>query len=320
MLGSAFIVAGCEGRQSALAPAGAEAQAIFVLFLTMLGGAAILWLGMNAMYYWFTWGSSRDYPERFGRQLIIYGGLVMPVVILSGLLVWGLSLLPQQRAAAEESLEIFVSAEQWWWRVEYLRPGASEPVVSANEVRFPAGQRTEIRLTSDRFIHSFWIPALGGKVDMFPGRETHLSLEPETPGVYRGQCAEFCGASHAWMAFEAVVMPPDDFVRWLEAEAGDASSPATPAATRGREIFVDQGCGACHTIRGTNAVGQVGPDLTHVGSRHSIGAGRLGTRIEDFARWIAHTDDLKPDVTMPAFPELDSGQLHDLALYLKELK
>lgn len=315
----ALFTAGCQGRQSALAPAGADAEALHLLFTSMLAGAVVLWLGMNGLFYWFSRRNPAAFPEHHARRLILFGGVFAPTLIVGGVLVWGLTLLPDQRAPGE-GLRIAVTGEQWWWRVEYLPEGDAGPVISANEIRLPAGKRTEFLLTADRFIHSFWIPALGGKMDMFPGRETRMSLKPETPGTYRGQCAEFCGASHAWMAFEAVVMPPEDFAAWLEAEAEDARTPQSESGRRGREIFRREGCGACHSIRGTEAVGQVGPDLTHVGARHSIGAGRLGASLDDIALWVAHTGELKPEVQMPAFPHLEPAELQDLARYLKELE
>ena len=193
-------------------------------------------------------------------------------------------------------------------------------MVTANEIRMPLGERVEFLLGADKVIHSFWIPALGGKMDMFPGRETRVSLRAEKTGVYRGQCAEFCGASHAWMAFETVVMESEAFDAWLEAEAGDALMPEEGAAARGAALFLSQGCGACHAIRGTEAVGQVGPDLTHVGGRLSLGAGRMGVSASDFTRWIGHTEALKPEVQMPSYDFLSREELDDLANYLVGLK
>lgn len=212
-----------------------------------------------------------------------------------------------------------VTGEQWWWRVEYWPEGATDPIVTANEIRLPVGARTEFRLTSDRVIHSFWIPSLGGKMDMFPGRETILSLHPQAEGVFRGQCAEFCGASHAWMSFAAITMPPEEFDAWLAAEAEDAAPPADAAARRGQAVFQAQGCGACHAIRGTPAAGQVGPDLTHLGSRLTLGAGRTPLTLEDLSAWIDHTEALKPEVRMPSY-DLSERDLADLSLYLKGLK
>lgn len=313
------VLAGCGGRQSALSPAGTDAQALLVLFTVMLSGAVLLWLLMNGSFYVFTHRDIKAHPERFGRLLVIGGGIVLPTLIVSSLLVWGLSILSDQNKPGD-GLRIAVTAEQWWWRVEYWPEGAKQPVVSANEIRLPLGERTEFSLTSAKVIHSFWIPALGGKMDMFPGRITRMSLEPDRPGLYRGQCAEFCGASHAWMAFEAVVMPAEDFAGWLEAEARTALPPDDDQSRRGRAIFEREGCGACHRVRGTGAVGRVGPDLTHVGSRHSIGAGRLGATLDDISLWITHTEDLKPEVRMPAYPDLDAAARVDLSSYLKGLQ
>ena len=319
ILASTPLLAGCEGSQSALIPAGADAQALYPLFTTMLVGAVVLWLLVNGLFYWFSHHRRAAFSENAARWLIVMGGVVAPSIVVGALLVWGLTLLPDQRAAGN-GLRVEVTGEQWWWRVAYQPPGASEPIIAANEIRLPAGRRTEFILTSDRVIHSFWIPALGGKMDMFPGRETRMSLKPMKPGRYRGQCAEFCGASHAWMAFEAVVMPPEEFDAWLQAEARDARPPQQDSAHRGQTIFRREGCGACHTIRGTGAIGQVGPDLTHIGNRHSIGAGRLGATLDDIALWVRHTGDLKPEVHMPAFPHLEPAELRDLASYLKGLK
>ena len=157
-------------------------------------------------------------------------------------------------------------------------------------------------------------------MDMFPGRETRLTLEPEVPGIYRGQCAEFCGASHALMAFETVVMPQTEFDAWLAAAAGPAAAPEGDLAARGAELFAREGCGACHRVRGTPAQGNVGPDLTNVGGRHSLGAGILGTEVEDFAYWIGLTQAIKPEVEMPSYDHLSEDELTALGTYLKGLR
>ncbi|MWD27042.1 cytochrome c oxidase subunit II [Aquicoccus sp. SCR17] len=312
-----LICAACEGRQSALDPAGEDAAVLLTLFTVMLIGAVILWLAMNGMFYGFTRVHRSQISKTTANSIVIGGGILLPTLLIGALLGWGLSILPDHQKPGD-GLRIRVIGEQWWWRVEYWPEGADTPVISANEIRLPAGQRTEFTLTSDRVIHSFWIPALGGKMDMFPGRETTLSLKPEKPGVYRGQCAELCGASHAWMAFEAVVMPPGEFDAWLEQEAAGAQ-PAE-GTEEGRDIFFREGCAACHTIRGTQAQGQVGPDLTHVGSRHSLGAGRLGVTMEEFAAFVTHTEDLKPEVRMPAYDHLSEDERAALAAYLKGLE
>ncbi|EAQ01133.1 Cytochrome c oxidase, subunit IIc [Pseudooceanicola batsensis HTCC2597] len=315
---SLLVLAGCGREQSALNVAGRDAAAISLLFWVMLVGAVLLWLMVNGAFLYVSRFAPGRFDERHGRRLLIGGGIVLPTVVLTALLVWGLSLLPDSRTPGD-GLVVRVTGEQWWWRVEYWPEGATEPVVSANEIRLPVGERTEFRLLADKVIHSFWIPALGGKMDMFPGRETTFTLLPDKPGTYRGQCAEFCGASHAWMAFVAVAMEPEEFDAWLQAQAEDAAPPADDAARRGQAVFRDEGCGACHTVRGTDAVGQVGPDLTHIGSRLSLGAGRARVTLDDLATWVAHTDALKPEVRMPSY-DLGEDELRDLAHYLKGLR
>ncbi|QFU08174.1 Cytochrome c oxidase subunit 2 precursor [Rhodobacteraceae bacterium THAF1] len=314
-----ILLSGCSGRQSVLAPAGADSTSLLTLFWVMLVGLVVIWLLVNGMMLFFHHLSPRHYDEGIARKLIVGGGIVFPTVVIAALLAWGLSMMPDQRAPGS-GLRVEVMGEQWWWRVAYLPEGADAPVISANEIRLPVGQRTTFQLSSAEVIHSFWIPALGGKMDMFPGRETILTLEPTQPGTFRGQCAEFCGASHALMAFEVVTMEPDDFAAWLEEQAAPAVAPDGAAATRGAIVFAEQGCGACHAVRGTPAVGQVGPDLTHVGSRLSIGAGILAPTAENFAAWIDHTGDLKPEVDMPAYDDLPEADLTALATYLEGLK
>jgi len=302
-----------------LDPAGRDASTLLTLFVVMLVGLIVLWVGINGMMLFFNTLSTRRYEEATARKLIIGGGIVFPTLVIAALLVWGLSIMPNQRAPGD-GLRIKVIGEQWWWRVEYWPAGANAPIIAANEFRMPVGTRTQFDLTSAYVIHSFWIPALGGQMDMFPGRETMISLEPLEAGVYRGQCAEFCGASHALMVFEVVTMEPDDFDAWLTKEAAPAVATTGAQAQHGSEVFLREGCGACHAVRGTQAIGQVGPDLTHVGSRESLGAGILEPTIENIAEWIAHTDDLKPEVEMPAYDDMPNDELLALATYLRGLK
>jgi cytochrome c oxidase subunit 2 len=230
-----------------------------------------------------------------------------------------LILMPDLRAAGD-GLKIAVSGEQWWWRVRYLPPGGSEPIESANEVRLPLGRRVELELTSPDVIHSFWIPPLGGKVDMIPGRLTRLVLEPTRTGKFRGACAEFCGTSHALMAFSVVVLEEAAFEDWLAEEAAASTPPASPAAALGRELFLQVGCGACHTVRGTEADGTIGPDLTHLASRGTLGAGTFPNSFDDLVHWIAHTEQVKPGVRMPSFGALPAPHIEAIAAYLEGLE
>ncbi|MEI4473970.1 c-type cytochrome [Frigidibacter sp. MR17.24] len=313
------ILAGCSGRQSALAPAGEDAAQLKLLFIVMLSGAAVLWLGLNGLFWYVTRHRPGAMPVARANAVIVGGGVVLPTVLVGALLAWGLSIMPAQRAPGE-GLTLRVTAEEWWWRVEYWPEGATAPIVAANEIRLPTGTRTELRLNANRFIHSFWVPALGGKMDMIPGRETVLTLRPDTPGGYRGQCAEFCGPSHALMAFEAVILAPGDFDAWLAAEARPARPPETPEEIRGAEVFRDEGCGACHAIRGTAHAGLVGPDLTHLGARGSVGAGTLPMGAQALQDWIAHAGAIKPGVAMPSYDWIAAADLSALATYLESLK
>ncbi len=317
---AALWLAGCGGPQSALDPAGRSAERIAGLFWWMAAGALVIWLAVVVLMLISFHAQPEPHNERRAKVLIIGGGSVVPTIVLAVLLAFGLAEMPDLLAPAPEgSLRIAVSGEQWWWRVRYLLPD-NEAVVLANEIRLPVGERVELLLESPDVIHSFWIPSLGGKIDMIPGRRTRLSLEPTRTGVFRGACAEYCGASHALMAFNAVVMEKEAFDRWLEREAQPARAPAGPLATRGRELFLANGCGACHTVRGTPADGVVGPDLTHVGSRTSLGAGILANEPETFLRWIAHTEAVKPDVNMPAFDMLPPEDLQALSAWLDGLQ
>jgi cytochrome c oxidase subunit II len=229
-------------------------------------------------------------------------------------------MMPAMLAPSPEgTLKVLVTGEQWWWRVRYL-PAGGEPVELANELHLPVNEGVEFQLESADVIHSFWIPALGGKADMIPGRRNRLRLEPTRTGVFRGVCAEYCGASHAFMTFPVVVEEKQGFARWLTQQAEPARVPASPLAIEGQRLFLSNGCGACHTVRGTGADGVVGPDLTHVGGRRTLGAGRLVNDSDQLRRWIAHTGRLKPEVTMPDFGMLPAEHLRALGAYLESLK
>jgi cytochrome c oxidase subunit 2 len=317
--GGAALASGCGGPQSALDPAGREAEQLAALFWWMTAGVAVIWLAVIgiALYAAYT-------PERSDltgpRRLIVWGGVIVPTVLLTALVSYGLALLPEYLAPARAgSLRIHVTGEQYWWRVRYL-PDGGAPVDLANEIRLPVGEQVEFLLESHDVIHSFWIPALGGKMDMIPGRQTRLRLSPQRTGTFRGACAEYCGASHALMSFAVVVQEKEEFAGWLAAQAAPARTPELPLAREGREVMLSNGCGACHSVRGTSADGVVGPDLTHVGGRASLAAGVLPNQEAEFSRWIARTDQIKPGVHMPAFGMLAAPESRALAAYLESLE
>ena len=309
---------GCAGVQSALSPAGRGAEEIARLFWSMTAGAAVIWLIVAGMIIYAIRVKPDPHPRRWAR-FIITGGVVVPVAVLGILLAFGLAMLPDLVAPAPEgSQQIQVTGEQWWWRVRYETP-AGESIELANELHLPVGEPVQFHLDSADVIHAFWIPSLGGKVDMIPGRTNRLRLDPTRTGVYRGVCAEYCGGAHAQMAFYVVVEEREDFERWLDHQASPASPPNDSLTQRGQEVFFTSGCGACHTIRGTEADGVIGPDLTHVGSRESLAGGILPNEPDDFRNWLAHPKAIKPDVRMPRFDVLPDEDLRALAAYLEGL-
>jgi cytochrome c oxidase subunit II len=316
-------LAGCHGPQSALAPAGRAAERIADLFWWMAAGAAIIWLVVVSIAIYVIRIRPEPQGQRLAPWLIIGGGAILPTITLAVLLTYGLAMMPDLLAPPPgEHLKIVVSGEQWWWRVRYLSSSgeAGGSVELANELRLPVGVPVTFELESPDVIHAFWIPSLGGKIDMIPGRTNRLTLEPTQTGVFRGVCAEYCGTSHALMALDVVVLENHDYTAWLQRQREPAQVPVQPEALRGQALFIANGCGACHTVRGTPADGAVGPDLTHVGSRMSLGAGTLPNDLESLVRWLAHTERVKPGVHMPAFGMLPSEDLKALAIYLDGLK
>jgi cytochrome c oxidase subunit 2 len=317
---TAWASGACTGPQSALDPAGRGAQVIAQLFWWMAAGAGLIWLAVVALTVHSLRARAQPHSLREATLLIVVGGAVVPTLVLAVLLTYGLSLLPELLAPAPPgSLRIAVSGEQWWWRVRYLPPGG-DPVELANEIRLPVGEPVEFELSSADVIHSFWIPPLGGKVDMIPGRRTRLTLHPTRTGRFQGVCAEYCGSSHAFMKFAVVVLEKQDFSRWLARQAEPAHVHAEPLAERGRQLFLADGCGACHAVRGTPASGVVGPDLTHVASRASLAAGILPNEPAALERWISSSEALKPGVHMPAFGMLPPEDVRALAAYLASLQ
>lgn len=307
-------LAGCSGRHNWLAGAGEEARSVETLFWVVLTGAGVIWALVIGAATYAHRAEAKPHREREARRFIVWGGVVLPVLVVGGLLVWGLLIL-RDITADDGALTVRVDGERWWWRVTYET--SEGPVTTANEIRLPLGERALFKLTADDVIHSFWVPALGGKMDMIPGRETELALTPRKLGNWGGLCAEFCGGAHALMRFDAVVMEPDDFARWLEHEARPAQ---VAEGDRGFVVFDEEGCGACHAIRGTEARGAVGPDLTHLASRDKLGAGIYAMTPENMARWIIDTHEMKPDIDMPAYPGLQGERLDALVGFLMSLE
>jgi len=313
------VVASCSGVQSALDPAGEEAQSVATLFWVMTMGGLIIWAVVVVISQYAARWKRETISEKAAGQVIFWGGVAFPIVVLTALLAYALWLMPFLRPFAppgEASTRIEVVGHQFWWHVIYHRADGSV-VISANEIRLPVGERVEFSLASADMIHSFWIPALGGKMDLIPGRINRLSLLAKRPGTYRGQCAEFCGTSHALMAFPVVAMEPAEFDNWLDQRNGSA---ATGSVSAGRAVFFREKCGDCHTVAGTEAKGTVGPDLSHVGSRLTLGAGRMENSEINMARFIANSSLVKPGSHMPDYASLPPEDLSAVANWLRGLQ
>ena len=306
------------GVSSALQPAGIEADVVANLFWIMTTGGVIIWILTLAIAAYAAYGRRRAKNLRASRHLIVMGGVMAPAVVLGTLLIYGLSAMGETRKPGSD-LQILVTGERFWWRVQYA-PGSDAPVDLANEIRIPVGQRTELLLRSPEVIHSLWIPALAGKVDMLPGRETRLVLEPTRVGRYRGVCAEYCGTGHAHMAFTVDVLPPEQFSAWLQQQRKLARAADTVQTRRGEKTFAAYGCAACHTVRGRDANGVIGPDLTHVGSRPTLGAASLAMDQASLQKWIRDPAKTKHGVLMPAYNMIPEEDLEALSAYLLSLK
>lgn len=327
--------AGCARNPSALDPKGpqaGEAAWLFWLMLALSSAVLVLVAGLllgSARRRGPTAGSEaepgpddrshggRGDPDgRRSIRWILIGGIALPVVVVVPLsVVTLLSLNRTEQPADDDALVVELEGRQFWWEVRY--PGTA--AVTANEIHIPVDRDVRFVLTTADVIHSFWVPNLGGKRDMIPGETTELVYRADEAGVYEGFCAEFCGIQHAWMRLRVIAQPADEFERWLEGEASDAVEPMTELQQDGLDAFLAVGCASCHQIRGTDAAGRVGPDLTHFAGRTSLGAVVSPNTRGALGGWISNPHGLKPGTTMPPTP-LTGDQLRALIEYLESLR
>jgi cytochrome c oxidase subunit 2 len=275
-------------------------------------------------------GQGRPRTERVGVRWMVAAGIVVPVVVLLPILVITMQTLaavtlPSRSVAhvdappAPGELVVEVTGRQYWWEVRYRNVTPQLEFETANELRIPVGQRVVVRLRSKDVIHSFWVPGLQGKMDLVPGRTNAIVLTAGQPGVWRGQCAEFCGVQHAKMAFTVVAESPERYEAWASGQRGDARAPADSAGRADQEAFLASGCVVCHAVRGTPAHGDAGPDLTHLASRLTLAAGTLPNALGHLHGWVADPQAVKPGSLMPAVP-LDASQLHAIVRYVSTLQ
>jgi cytochrome c oxidase subunit 2 len=255
-------------------------------------------------------------PVAWGERFIVIAGVVVSGVILAGSFVVSLRALDALAGPSEleRAFTIEVIGHNWWWEARY--PNGA---VTANEIHIPVDREVEVVLTTADVIHSFWVPQLNVKQDQVPGMENSLWLRAKEPGRYRGQCAEFCGLQHARMVFYVVAQPQAQFDQWLANEAAPAREPTTGTATTGRDIFLKSSCAGCHAVKGTTAVGTLGPDLTHMASRETIGAGVLPLTRDNLSDFVLDAQHSKPGNSMPP-TEIAPHELSALVDYLMGLE
>ena len=305
-----LLLAGCEGVQSVLAPASPDARLVAQLAWWMFAVATavmVVTMGLLLAGILLNPGGRDRISFRASAFIVISGGVVAPVLVIIALTVSGVVIGDEiEGPTGAEGPTVEVVGKRWWWEFRYLDEAGEVAAVTANELHLPVGERARLRLISDNVIHSFWAPNLQGKTDLIPGKVNTLYAEPELAGEWRGQCAEFCGLQHAKMGFLVIANPRPEFDEWLAEQAADAEVTSGP----GLELFMRLGCGVCHTVRGTPADGQQGPDLTHLASRRTLAAATLPNTRGNLGGWITSTHQVKPGALMPAIaPEPGDLQL-----------
>ena len=326
-----LVLTACNGTSSYMDATGAAGRRETVLgwWLTAVAAAVVLAVCI-AIVLGIVRRRDADAAEPAGSQperreirsglRWIYVGTAITVVILlvtfTGTMV---TLNAASRPRTTPSLVLDVTGHQWWWEVRY-RDDAHPDLgfTTANEVHLPIGQPVRVRLQTADVIHSFWLPQIAGKMDLIPGQVNEMWLQAEEPGVSRGMCGEYCGLQHAEMALAVTAESPQQFARWAAHERAPAAAPTSADAQVGRVVFA-RSCGACHAVAGTEALGRVGPDLTHLASRPTIGAGALANTSANLAHWITAAPQVKEGARMPAIP-LDAAQLRAVVTYLETLR
>jgi cytochrome c oxidase subunit 2 len=322
---------GCNGFQSALGGEGADSANFLGLFWVFLAVCVFMYVLVLAALLLALWrrrrpettlvvetGKHQDSAPVLRPLLIGWGALIL--VGLTGLAIASFFTDRSNAAIArKQGLTLKVTANQWWWDVEYTTPDSSKMIRTANEIHLPVDVPAQVTLESNDVIHSFWVPNLAGKQDLIPGRVTDIQLLPRKTGRFRGQCAEFCGVEHANMALDVTVESKADFMRWVAAQQRPAFAPQTPLELAGYRYITTRECSSCHAISGSPAGGTVGPDLTHFASRRSIAAGTLPMNAANIYGWVSDPQARKPGNHMPTIG-LAKNDLHAVVAYLERLK
>ncbi|MHB8627474.1 MAG: cytochrome c oxidase subunit II [Aggregatilineales bacterium] len=316
------LMGGCSGQLSILDPHGPSADRIATLTWILFGTATVVFIIVVAILLVAIFRRRQtqgELPPANDRRLLTFvlvaGGFIPATVLL---ILMGLGVFTETTLAAPSNTPqytIEIIGHQWWWEVHYPNQG----IVTADEVHVPVGQAVYLKLTSADVIHSFWVPQLKEQQDMIPGETNTIWLQADQAGTYYGECNEYCGPEHAKMKFVLVADKPADFAAWVKAQQQTPPPPTDKLAFQGREVLLGSSCDYCHTIQGTNASGKLGPDLTHFGSRLTIGAGIMDNNIGNLGAWIVNSQTIKPANKMPPM-DLNGDELQAVLAYLESLK
>jgi cytochrome c oxidase subunit 2 len=287
---------------------------LFVLSCVIFGIVAML-IALALLRYRARPGHMQPAIQTTGHTVLEITWTVIPFAIVAVIFVFTLKgMYRTEPNEVPRNPEVQITGRQWWWEVRYPKD-----VYTANEIHVPVGRRVNAWILSSDVIHDFWVPELGPKIDAVPGRTNAIWIEADRPGTYMGACAEYCGMEHAWMLIRVVAQTPADYAAWLRAQSDAPPAPSAGDALRGAELFRDRTCINCHAIAGTNATARVGPDLSHVASRETLGAGVVRNTPENLARWIAGPQRIKPGILMPNL-ELSQDEIRAITAYLETLK
>ena len=324
-----LISSGCATPRSTLNPGGTASANIAWVEWSVLITFCLVSLTMWILLAWAatrrrgSLATHEPWDEGGGQKWIIVGGLIIPFAVLSAFFILDLVNLrnfPVDDGDYSHHPEIRIIGHQWWWEVTYLREPADQQFTTANEIHIPVGKNIDIELETADVIHSFWVPTMHGKVDLIPGQRNYIRIEANHPGVYSGQCAEYCGEQHAHMLLLVVAQPEKEYEAWYSQQVQPADTPTTPEALHGEDVFMGAACALCHEIRGTQAHGLVAPDLTHLASRRRIGANSWANDTANLEAWVTHAQSFKPGSEMPDLTAFNGKDTRALVAYLQQLK
>ncbi len=323
------ILSGCEGGASTLTNSGVSGtrETLLGAFLLIVAAAVVVVIGALVLIAAFRHREPHGVeagiePTRAAvdRRWILIGGILIPVAVLATAYVFTVGTLDAVASPGHPyAASVTLTGHQWWWEAVYQDSEPAHSFTAANEVHLPVGEPVYFGVQTADVIHSFWVPELAGKIELIPGRQNSLWLEARVPGVFVGLCSQYCGTQHAHMRITVVAESPDAFHGWLARQRESAPAPADSTQAAGQQVFLTRGCASCHTIRGTGAGGAMGPDLTHLASRHMLGAGAMPNTPPNLMAWIQDAQGIKPGSDMPRM-DLPPRELEALVAYLETLR